>query len=622
MEMNTYVDPLNYSKGDNLWYDQWQKIWYLKPLFVQIISWNDYGESHYIGPLPDYAMEAFDFSRAPYNYVTDMSHDGWRLFLPSLIDKYNYEKTTIDKEGLTDHIISSAILSALATITVSIGGVTQQASWTCVPFGSSLGDVAATLSRSKKQIAQVSRSFISTNCAKGLTNGMPGNVSMAPGPITAGLCEFGCNYGYCPLGAYGHDASYSGLCVFDCPHGFCPDTACNTVSAPLSTPTVSPFLPPACIGGTGDGNLAGLCALHTLPEATGKVGEAGPGMDEAIYGPLCAFTCKYGYCPEGTCAVSTSGGGGGGKDSGEVYVDPGIFLKPSPVVGRIPPCTLIMPDLLLNTPTTIHYIQWILTSTTVSYFNMPVDAGQTRPSSFYLTPSYSPEPLTLEAGGTSTTLFLPPVAYQSVIPDGGVTQTPTSFGTIEYYTNCETYTYSEAQFPSLSDLATSTATSTTSTTVVPPWVQAGGFYWSPVSQPTSKPSDIPVPPLPSFPPIPTAPYTFISNAPSSTCTDTNNPGCGHRCTSNCGSSSSDECTAQTATNYWVNCSGTSCFTTTTGKYCLTGVKLFRYGGRASVPNGQSNFPLRLLLRHHLDDHILHHYYYQLSKTSAYLRRLL
>lgn len=171
----------------------------------------------------------------------------------------------------------------------------------------------------------------------------------------------------------GLDASYRGLCAFDCPHGFCPDTACSTVSASLSTPTVSPFLPPACIGGTGEGNLSGLCdfacnlgfcpinactctaqgALHTLPEATDKVGEAVPGMDETVYGPLCEFTCKYGYCPEGAYAVSTSGGEGDDKGSGEVYVDPGIFLKPAPVVGCIPPCTLIMPDLLLNNPTTI-----------------------------------------------------------------------------------------------------------------------------------------------------------------------------------------------------------------------------------------------------------------------------
>ncbi|KAE8357197.1 hypothetical protein BDV27DRAFT_164739 [Aspergillus caelatus] len=152
------------------------------------------------------------------------------------------------------------------------------------------------------------------------------------------------------------------------------------------------------------------------------------------------------------------------------------------------------------------------------------------------------------------------------------------------------------------------ATSATSTTVVPVWVQAGGFYWSPVPKPTPKPGHIPVPPLPSFPPIPTASCfklfdlfsidcppnrflpttTFSSQAPSPTCTDINSPGCGHRCTSNCGSSSSEECTTQTATNYWVTCSGTSCSTTrtatfagcsvtnsatTTGKYCPTGVKI-------------------------------------------------
>ncbi|QRD84998.1 putative alpha-1,3-glucanase [Aspergillus flavus] len=698
-EMNTYVD----ASGDNLWYDRWQEIWYLKPPFVQIISWNDYGESHYIGPLRDYAMEAFDIGRAPYNYVTDMPHDGWRLFLPFLIDTYNSGGTSGNTasqlqiefhptEIVQDHIFFSALLSAPATVTVSVGGVSQQASWTwqpdggvgiyhgSVPFGSSLGDVVVTLSRSGKQIAQVHGSSISTNCVKGLTNwnawvgSASASESVNAKPETnlfnqkcingtgannfAGLCEFGCKYGYCPLGACycqlqgepretpnatgpmgypqaGLDASYSGLCAFDCPHGFCPDTACSTVSAPLSTPTVSPFLPPACIGGTGEGNLAGLCdfacnlgfcpinactctaqgALHTLPEATDKVGEAGPGMDETVYGPLCEFTCKYEYCPEGACAVSTSGGEGDDKGSGDVYVDPGIFLKPSPVVGCIPPCTLIMPDLLLNNPTTIYLspvatsitlgtttIKTLypspITTTAMSYFNMPVGPGQTRPFSFYLTPSYSPEPVTLEADGTSTTIFLPPVSVQSITPGGGVTQTPTSLGTTEYYTNGQTYTYSEAQFPSLSDLATSTittttlpvqtspATSATSTTVVPVWVQAGGFYWSPVPQPTSKPEDIPVPPLPSFPPIPKAPRfklfdlfsidcppnrflpttTFTSHAPFPSCTDINSPGCGHRCTSNCGSSSSEESTAQTATNYWVTCSDTSCSTTKTATF--------------------------------------------------------
>jgi hypothetical protein len=45
-------------------------------------------------------MEAFDINQAPYNYVTDMPHDGWRIFLPFLINTYKYGTATIDKEGL------------------------------------------------------------------------------------------------------------------------------------------------------------------------------------------------------------------------------------------------------------------------------------------------------------------------------------------------------------------------------------------------------------------------------------------------------------------------------------------------------------------------------------------
>jgi Glycosyl hydrolase family 71. len=37
--------------SDLLWYDRWNEILRLSPRFVEIITWNDYGESHYIGPL-------------------------------------------------------------------------------------------------------------------------------------------------------------------------------------------------------------------------------------------------------------------------------------------------------------------------------------------------------------------------------------------------------------------------------------------------------------------------------------------------------------------------------------------------------------------------------------------
>lgn len=37
--------------GDLLWYSRWNEILELGPRFVEIITWNDYGESHYTGPL-------------------------------------------------------------------------------------------------------------------------------------------------------------------------------------------------------------------------------------------------------------------------------------------------------------------------------------------------------------------------------------------------------------------------------------------------------------------------------------------------------------------------------------------------------------------------------------------
>ncbi|CAG8428415.1 unnamed protein product [Penicillium salamii] len=47
---------VSYSKNwvfpsDLLWYNRWREILDLRPRFIEIITWNDYGESHYIGPL-------------------------------------------------------------------------------------------------------------------------------------------------------------------------------------------------------------------------------------------------------------------------------------------------------------------------------------------------------------------------------------------------------------------------------------------------------------------------------------------------------------------------------------------------------------------------------------------
>jgi hypothetical protein len=80
--------------GQDLWYDRWQQaIFYATggfaaPEWVEIITWNDYGESHYIGPLDDRQYDLFTTGKAPYNYVENMPHDGWRTHLKWVIDLY------------------------------------------------------------------------------------------------------------------------------------------------------------------------------------------------------------------------------------------------------------------------------------------------------------------------------------------------------------------------------------------------------------------------------------------------------------------------------------------------------------------------------------------------------
>ncbi|KAI9037864.1 uncharacterized protein KD926_011567 [Aspergillus affinis] len=117
-----------------------------------------------------------------------------------MIDTYKYGTAKIDKEGLAawhrpqpaaacglgrtsgNTIFFSALLGSPAKVTVSVGGVSLQASWTwqpdgdvgvyhgSVPFGSHRGDVVVTLERDGKQIAEVKGSSISTDCEQGLTN--------------------------------------------------------------------------------------------------------------------------------------------------------------------------------------------------------------------------------------------------------------------------------------------------------------------------------------------------------------------------------------------------------------------------------------------------------------------
>jgi hypothetical protein len=299
-----------------------------------------------------------------------------------------------------------------------------------VPFDGNTGEVIVTISRSGTTIAQMTGKSITTDCTNGIENwnawvgSATSSETISATPALdiaeqvcvegtgvynfAGLCEFACNLGYCPIGACicllmgaqhtkpnatgvegyplsGEDPSYAGLCSFDCNYGYCPDAACATVSVPLPVPTVSDFDPPACIAGEGEGNLAGLCSfccnygycpmlgctcteeggLVEAPAATAVNGIA-LATDDPVQSGLCNFACEHGYCPSGACTAVAATATGAGGGSGDVYIGPGVWSEPSPVLPCIPPCNLIIPPLPLTTTSTIHIPPWV-TSVVESY---------------------------------------------------------------------------------------------------------------------------------------------------------------------------------------------------------------------------------------------------------------
>jgi hypothetical protein len=196
-------------KGDGLWDLRWRQVAEVKPEYVQILTWNDFGESHYIGPVHEKQLALFNYGQAPINYARNMPHDAWRKFLPFYIDVYKNDgrvPTNVGQEGvvayyriaparacpsggttgnnpnhgqtvlppeevLSDNVFFAALLNTNrgVEVTVSIGGLEQKASGFTlvpaagagtpgvytgsVPFGDRTGDVVVTVKRDGNTIA-------------------------------------------------------------------------------------------------------------------------------------------------------------------------------------------------------------------------------------------------------------------------------------------------------------------------------------------------------------------------------------------------------------------------------------------------------------------------------------
>jgi hypothetical protein len=90
-----YTNLPQYAKnwmwtGDTLWIDRWRQVLQVKPAFVEIITWNDYGESHYIGPI-----SAAGIPEGAARYVTGYEHSGLIDSLTDFIKAYKAGESTV-----------------------------------------------------------------------------------------------------------------------------------------------------------------------------------------------------------------------------------------------------------------------------------------------------------------------------------------------------------------------------------------------------------------------------------------------------------------------------------------------------------------------------------------------
>ncbi|RYC58264.1 hypothetical protein CHU98_g7938 [Xylaria longipes] len=85
-----------YSSSDSLWFDRWKQALDINPEYIEIITWNDYGESSYIN-----APISHQIVSGAEGYVNGFDHTAFRFVLPYFISAYKAGNAdvTLPSEG-------------------------------------------------------------------------------------------------------------------------------------------------------------------------------------------------------------------------------------------------------------------------------------------------------------------------------------------------------------------------------------------------------------------------------------------------------------------------------------------------------------------------------------------
>ncbi|KAH8595187.1 putative alpha-1,3-glucanase/mutanase [Bisporella sp. PMI_857] len=333
-----YGPEVSYSKnwvfpGDLLWFNRWNQILSLKPQFLELITWNDYGESHYIGPL-----SSIHNDDGNSKWVNDMPHNGWLDLAKPFIAAYhagadspnNYitadqlvywyrpnlrtlncdatDTTMVPADNssgnyfngrpdgwddMADSVFVVALLTSPGVVTVRSGGNTQAfnapAGATAFQVNMGVGQQQFSLTRGGATVlSAVSLKDISSTCICGLYN-----FNAYVGTVPEGFPD--------PLGADALRSLTIGLHVTTCAAtpslGTTPSQPTGTSGPTTTQATIT--TPPVTTRTTTS------AAPPPVTSAPGNVCIAGKG--DANYAGLCSFCCNFGYCPPGPCTCTAYG---------------------------------------------------------------------------------------------------------------------------------------------------------------------------------------------------------------------------------------------------------------------------------------------------------------------------
>ncbi|KAF5501368.1 Mutanase [Colletotrichum siamense] len=264
-----------------LWGDRWTQIMFLQPEYVEIISWNDFGESHYIGDIidtPPYLSNGY----AAFDYITGMKHYPLRWPLQVWTEQYKTGKATVKEESLVlEYLLHS-------TDGCSDGGTPVNTA-TQLQYEYSAGDVLG----GGKYIGYYA------------VLASPGNIS-----ISVGGKNMAGSWASEPAGGVG--VYYGSV--------FVEDGASGTVAASIirNDQTVFAITSDKDIGGCdadgnanfnpyvyGDFSTKAVSATETAHDVSDLVCTAGTGAEG--FAGICAIVCKYGYCPSSSCTCTNMG---------------------------------------------------------------------------------------------------------------------------------------------------------------------------------------------------------------------------------------------------------------------------------------------------------------------------